>query len=275
MNYSRSFLVFSSVGDSYHKAIKSWWKTPLKTERSYDLFFVYYGDDIDRFTWLAARCDRIYWGKGSKFQNFIKLYQTLGLSRYEYIWLVDDDIKLDVDNVNLLFHLTSQYGLAVSQPSLSRYGTISYPIQIPEIRNCILRYTNFIEVTCPVLSRDAASRLVSIIEPLSDKLTCHGIDIIMSHYIHGPKRRFAIIDSIMTRNPYAIEKRDGSREIFRVADAHILRKNWEDVRKFLPAPRPPVEPEIFEYEAVFSVSNSVMAAAIRLGCESWDLSNSL
>lgn len=251
MDQQRSFLLFSSVGDSYDTAIENWRYSPSKALPSFDLIFVYYGDDIERFAWLASKCDRIYWHKGSKFQNFIRLYQRLAFFRYDYVWVVDDDISLNVDEINSLFFLTSRYNLAVSQPSLSRFGVISYPIQIPAHKTSILRYTNFIEVTCPVLSRKAASMLFSIAEPFSDILTCYGLDIMMSHYIHGLGQPFAIIDAVKTRNPYPIEKKGGLRECLKMADEPTLRRNWEVVRPLLPSPIPPMDTEIFEYESVF------------------------
>jgi hypothetical protein len=258
MTQSRRYLLFSSVGDSYNKAIESWSHSPFKTERLFDIVFAYYGDDPARFAWLSSYCDHIYWGKGSKFQNFIRLYHHLHFARYSYIWVPDDDIALSLDQVASLFQLTEQYDLAVSQPSLSRYGVISYPIQIPQLKNCLLRYTNFVEVTCPVLSHRASALLVSIVEPYSDRLTCHGLDIIMSHYIHGPSNRFAIIDAVTTRNPYPLEKKGGYRECLRMADVYSLRRNWETVRKLLPLPIPPVDPEIFEYESVLSNGHSII-----------------
>lgn len=250
MTQSRPFLLFSSVGDSYDQAVVSWRCSQSQSERLFDIVFVYYGDDLDRFNWLASYCDQIHWGKGSKYQNFIRAYHRLSLSRYSLLWVPDDDIALSVDQINTLFLLTEEYDLMVSQPSLSRYGVISYPIQIPRLKNCLLRYTNFVEVTCPVLSQRAAALLVSLAEPYADRLTCHGLDIMMSHYLHGPSCRFGIIDAVMTRNPYPLEKKHGYRECLRMADVYSLRRNWEVVRKLLPPPIPPVDPEIFEYESV-------------------------
>jgi hypothetical protein len=250
MMQSRRYLLFSSVGDSYNKAIVSWSRTHSKVERLFDIVLIYYGDDPARFNWLSAYCDQIYWNKGSKYQNFIRFYQRLALARYSFVWLPDDDIRLSLDMINRLFLLTDQYNLAVSQPSISRYGVISYPIQIPQLKNSLLRYTNFVEVTCPVLSQKASVLLVLVAQPYVDRLTCYGIDIMMSHYIHGPNSRFAIIDAVTTRNPYPCEKKCGRRECLRMGNTYSLMRNWEVVRKLLPLPFPPKDPEIFEYEIV-------------------------
>ncbi len=70
----RPYLLFSSVGDSYDKAVESWspahrWGRP----RDYDIALVYYGDSRARFAYLAARADRAFWSRGSKFQNRVSL----------------------------------------------------------------------------------------------------------------------------------------------------------------------------------------------------------
>jgi len=243
----RPYLLFSSVGDSYDAAALEWTRRRfLDPAREYDIAFVYYGQCQARFAALAAHADRLFWTSGSKFQNLVRHLDASAALDYRYIWVVDDDIALDPARINRLFRIIDQHALAAAQPSMSPTGSYSYPALLRRGRNSLLRYVNFVEVGCPVLSSQTLQHLLTVIEPHIDLLTCWGIDILLSHHIHGPDTPFAVIDRIMVRNPFAHEKRGGQRECERGAGTLSPIDRWLRVRERLGVDAPPVEIKVEE-----------------------------
>ncbi|MEE4317490.1 MAG: hypothetical protein V2I74_10975 [Erythrobacter sp.] len=247
----RPYLLFSSVGDTYDRAIESWNPDPWAGHsRRFDIALVYYGDDAARFAALAARADRIYWSKGSKFQNLLRHLDAVSALAYRYVWVVDDDIALSPAGIERLFRITEDYGLAASQPAFSLCGQVCHPVTGVGGRWSLLRYTNFVEVTCPVLSRRALERLVAVIRPHMDLLTCWGIDILLTHHVWGPNAPFAVIDAVPVRNPHGREKRGGRRECERMHDIDALRDRWLAVRERLRPNRPPAAVQLAQFGMV-------------------------
>ncbi len=112
------YLLFSSVGDSYDKAILSW----FGIEKNFDIFFCYYEDNEERKKLLDSLSDICIYQKGSKFQNFQKCYSKYNFDKYEYIWIVDDDIVLETKKVNELFVLAKEHNSPISKPSMHKHG---------------------------------------------------------------------------------------------------------------------------------------------------------
>lgn len=242
----RPYLLFSSVGDSYDKAVDSWSRGLWRRQRDYDIALVYYGNSLPRFAYLAARADRVFWSRGSKFQNLVRHLDAVAALDYRYVWVVDDDIVLRPRGISRLFRITERHRLAASQPAFSGNGRTSYVLTGRRGTWTLLHYTNFVEVGCPVLSRDALRALVGVIRPHLDLLTCWGIDILLAHHVWRPERPFAVIDTVTVRNPHKCEKRGGRRECDRIGDIEQLRARWLAVRERMGPHTPPSEPQIAE-----------------------------
>lgn len=206
------FLLFSSVGNSYDKAILSW----FGSEKNFDIFFCYYEDNEERKKLLDSLSDICIYQKGSKFQNFQKCYNKYNFDKYEYIWIVDDDIVLETEKVNELFKLAKEYNSPISQPSMHKNGRNMQPITIHQPGN-IFRYNNFIEVGVMLFRKDIIKDLLTKIGKLLNekKLFCYGIDILCTKYYYDEKNKFIIFDKIITRNPRQKEKRGNKRECFK------------------------------------------------------------
>lgn len=248
----RPYLLFSSVGDTYDKAVASW-SSGLRRgrQRDYDIALVYYGDSASRYADLAKRADRMFWSRGSKFQNLLRHLDTIAALEYRYIWVVDDDLALPPAGISRLFRITEDYGLAASQPAFSRNGRVSHPLTTAGGLWTLLRYTNFVEVGCPVVSRRALEILIPVLQPHMDLLTCWGIDILLSHHVWGASAPFGVIDAITVRNPHQSEKRTGQRECERIADVDTLRDHWLAVRERMRPHRPPARAQLAELGAVW------------------------
>jgi hypothetical protein len=247
----RPYLLFSSVGDSYDKAVESWspahrWGRP----RDYDIALVYYGDSRARFAYLAARADRAFWSRGSKFQNLVRHLEAVAAFEYRYVWVVDDDIALAPRGISRLFRIAERYGLAAAQPAFAARGLISHPVTRRQGAWTLLRYTNFVEVGCPVLSQEAVRTLLGVIRPHMDLLTCWGIDILLAHHVWRADAPFAVIDAVSTHNPHQHEKRGGQRECERMDGIEQLRARWLAVRERLGPAAPPAQAQLAEFGRV-------------------------
>lgn len=130
-------------------------------------------DDID-----YQHCEFIVQGGMSKWTDFSNLLTNNFFDEYpyEYILVSDDDIlPVEEDALNRLFAYTKQFNLHISQPALSHDSFASWRVTYfsPAFH---VRYTNFVEVMCPVFSRHA----LDIIKPdVSIAVSGWGLDLIL------------------------------------------------------------------------------------------------
>ena len=222
------YLLFSSVGDSYDKAILSW----FGIEKNFDIFLCYYEDNEERKKLLDSLSDICIYQKGSKFQNFQKCYSKYNFDKYEYIWIVDDDIVLETKKVNELFELAKEYNSPISQPSMHKNGRNMQRITIHQPGK-IFRYNNFIEVGVMLFRNDIIKDLLNKIGKLLEekKLFCYGIDTLCTKYYYHKDSKFIIFDKIITRNPRQKEKRGNKRECFKNFNQKEIVKFAEKILK--------------------------------------------
>src|SRR5689334_17563232 len=100
MNENRRNLIIAAVGDtSQHQ---SWISSGAR--RSFDLALIYYGGQRGAF---RADADIYVERKGFKFPLIADLLDELGscINHYEYVWLPDDDIAADADEINRLLEI--------------------------------------------------------------------------------------------------------------------------------------------------------------------------
>lgn len=80
-----------------------------------------------------------------------EMKDILGL--YKYVWLPDDDIKIETAVLNRFFKLVEKYDFALSQPALTENSYCFYETLL-EDKDCIYRTTNFIEIMIPFFRID-------------------------------------------------------------------------------------------------------------------------
>jgi hypothetical protein len=179
-------LVIATVGDtSLHK---EW----LSDKPNFDLVLLYYGNDLNIAKSYTQDTPYIYASKGFKF-SLIKSFINDNLewvSKYEYIWLPDDDLKIDTKSINELFSIAKKYDLYLCQPSL--LGYISHQITAPQ-ENSLLRYTNFVEIMAPLMNLNTILKLK---ETFNVNYSSWGLDFIWSYLLNDPQDKIAIIDTI-------------------------------------------------------------------------------
>jgi hypothetical protein len=212
-------LVFTSAGD--HSNISRW----LTGSRDFDLWVVYYADGRGGF---QAQADHYVRHSGTKFQNLHYCYTRWRevFQRYSAVMVADDDILIDARSITRLFAVREQLDLWALQPAFRPVGKISWDITRirPEAR---VRYTNFIEMTCPLIRRDKLDAFMDVFDP---ELIGYGEDWSLLHSL-GPDlaNRVAIVDEISCINPYDRTK-GGTREIDRLATHNERKEAWERVK---------------------------------------------
>ena len=168
-------------------------------DRSWDLLVSYFGDDPDRFRDPdVMRID----GKGAKWPALHRLLTERAdlLSRYDYVWLPDDDISCRARDIEGLFSAMRRHDLLVGQPSLSARSHFSFSITL---RNPLtrIRWTNFVETMVPCFHRDLLSRCLPLLAPY---LSGWGLDWVWTKEAGLGSARVAIIDEVSVTHTRAV-----------------------------------------------------------------------
>ena len=221
---SRRYLVFSSVGDNTE--FYSHWVGPPH-QQSYDIWICYYGANVSQYNVYMAFTDLIERREGSKFQNFVHIYNKYKsrVLEYERVLVMDDDIIISSFDIDRLFSISHSFDLWISQPSFSKNSKTSHDITKYH-DNTFLRYTNFVEVNVPLFSRDALRRCMDV---LDESLIGWGIDYLCI-WMNGKEEesRYAIIDAVQCENPKIKRNNNGSRELRKIKGSNNLFNRWRD-----------------------------------------------
>ncbi len=176
-------LIISPVG-----ADKSCHKTWIAGQRSFDLMLVNYGDVPGRYREDAQYYFEI---KGFKLEILKKAAQAHReiVNRYDAVWLPDDDLLIHTSEINKMFEIFHAYELDIAQPSIKN-NFLSHPV----LKRCFwtrLRYVSFIEMMCPLFSKESLSEVLPIFDLTRSGW---GIDILWSSLLKN--KRMAVIDQV-------------------------------------------------------------------------------
>mgnify|MGYP002713165391 CR=1 FL=1 len=201
----RDYLVYTSAGRAAN--VRQWF---LSAHRNYDIWITNYTD-----TTALNREYADYYNAhpGSKFQNLKTLYDKhqAQLRNYKAIMVADDDIIISPTSLSALFTLLTDKDLWILQPAFSRFGKISHRITRRRLTTS-LRYTNFVEVTCPMFRTDKLLDFLSIYRP--ELSSCYGIDWwFLNHLRTEHTDKIAISDTHYCINPLDRFKPGGRRQI--------------------------------------------------------------
>jgi hypothetical protein len=212
-------LVFTSAGP--HGRVAQW----LDGKPAFDLWITDYGGcdpaALEAAQYTASR-------DGSKFQNLYDAWQTAPavFAGYEAVFVLDDDIRIDAAGINRLFEVRREFDLTVLQPAYDPEGKISHAVTRarPTAR---LRFTNFVEVTCPLFRRDSLELFLRQYDPV---LAGYGIDWWYCELLGaGRPDRLAVVDEVECLNPSDAAK--GGREIDRLQGYLARKQAWEAVKQ--------------------------------------------
>jgi hypothetical protein len=179
-------LIIAPVGDiSLHK---NW----LNQNKNFDLILIYYGDSDEKFEDYKKDSILIIKDKGPAGKLYYRtILNNLELiKKYDFIWLPDDDLGTDYEQINLLFETHIKYGLLLSQPSI--YGHVAYDIERHNTSS-ILRYTNFVEVLCPVMDLET---LLTLYPTYNLNESSWGLDYLWPKLLGYPTNKIAVIDLV-------------------------------------------------------------------------------
>jgi hypothetical protein len=178
----RKNLILACVGD---ESVHGTWLGAK--ERSFDLGLIYFGDQTGRY---AQEAEYYFARKGIKYALLHDAVQAIGpaIDRYDYIWMPDDDIAADARYVEQLFKIAADYRLAISQPAIG-LGDVSFRAlrANPEF---VLRYSRFVEIMCPLFSREALRR---VLPTFRLNVSAWGIDWLWAS-MFGPEE-LAVVDA--------------------------------------------------------------------------------
>ena len=184
MSPSRRNLVISPIGD---ESMHGSWLAD-RGARSFNVFLVHYGNNAG-FGRDAA--DHYLSRKGFKWELLDHLAHEHRpvLERYDRIWCPDCDIRATTADVNELFALVERHGLRLAQPAIAA-GEVTYQF-LRQRSGVVLRYTPFVEVMCPLFTREAFFR----VQPtFLESRSGWGLDLLWPR--HFQKHEMAVVDAV-------------------------------------------------------------------------------
>jgi len=148
-------LVVARVGEnSLHRA---WLQNAVP---NFDMVLLFYGKNIPQ-AWAEDGLETHHI-PGSKWEGItVFLEHTSNWRSYDRVFFPDDDLLFDAWSLNKFFDLSEQLGADLSQPALDCQSFYSHPITLKS-PSFIARFTNFVEIMCPCLSR----RFLEVAKPL-------------------------------------------------------------------------------------------------------------
>jgi hypothetical protein len=195
--------LFRAGPNSLHPAA-----TVRLAEQNFDYALSYFGDDEPP----AEGAVFVHRQKGAKWpgleQTLIAHWETI--QQYRYIWLPDDDLLCDPDQVSRMFSISDDLQLELAQPALTRdsYFTHVITLQHPEFQ---VRFTNFVEIMAPLLSTDMLAR---IFHTMAGNISGYGLDSLWPRFTK--MGRVAILDDTPVKHTrpvggpnYAFSKQAG------------------------------------------------------------------
>jgi hypothetical protein len=187
-------LVIAPVGDnSLHK---NW----LSKNQNFDLILIYYGDSDLIFEEYKKDSILIIKDKGPAGKLYYRsILNNLDLiKKYNFVWLPDDDLDTDYEQINQLFEIHKKHNLSLSQPSI--YGHVSYDIE-RQNKSTVLRYTNFVEVLCPLMNLET---LMTLYPTYNLNESSWGLDYLWPKILNYPNDKIAIIDLVFVIHTRAV-----------------------------------------------------------------------
>jgi hypothetical protein len=157
--------------------------------RKFDLLVSYYGSLPGRY---QNRADHYHEMQGPRWpaHDWLWRNQREIFDRYDRVAFVCDDIDAVTASWNLMFDLCERFDLDLAQPAIGGYA--SHAITQP-VDGSLLRYTNFVEIMCPVFSRRA---LALCGDTFGQLVSGWGLEFLWAALLPYPQFRIAIVDQV-------------------------------------------------------------------------------
>ncbi|MDA0346289.1 MAG: hypothetical protein O3C43_03050 [Verrucomicrobia bacterium] len=216
---SSKFLVYTSAG--LHSKCHSW----VKGAKHFDLWITSYADEK---TGLSELADYYNERKGGKFPNLYHANKTWPeiFKKYDAIFTMDDDLEISAREISFLFRVLFEFDLDILQPAFSQYGKWSHRLTRAKLFS-FLRYTNFVEITCPLFRTDKLIEFLSVFDP---QLVGWGIDHwYMQTLIGNSKTKAAVVDAVVVVNTF--DEFKGDREINKLQERSERIATWKRIQE--------------------------------------------
>jgi hypothetical protein len=194
----RNLVILRANGNSLHTQ----WPTDVNPDdRNWDLCISWYGRELPPeglpFEYFVHQPD------DRKFSAIFKLFgEDSPLNRYDNIWLPDDDLLTSWRDINKLFNIFRFQKLDLAQPSLEPTSFVTHPVTARN-PDFFLRYTNFVELMCPLFTKDA---LKLCLPTFNASVSGFGLDHIWSLLLGRLPGRMAIIDDVAVAHTRPVGK---------------------------------------------------------------------
>jgi hypothetical protein len=144
---ARSNLLVVRAGDS---SLHPTWLAG-EGSRNFDILVSYFGNQPDRYREQAEHYHTMHGPRWPAHDVICRNHQGI-LAAYQHVCFACDDLVAELDTWNRLFTLCRRYDLDLAQPGIEGYTNHDFT---RPVEGCVLRYTNFVEIMCPVFSARA------------------------------------------------------------------------------------------------------------------------
>lgn len=175
-------LIIVAAGDS--SLHQHWLNSP-----DFDVYINYYGEVSGRYEKDGQFYSTF---KGTKFKILLQVLDTHPdlLDYYQNVWIPDDDIYLTTEAVSQMFQTFKEFDLMLAQPGIIGFISIPLSAAIPFSR---LRFTNWVEIMCPIFSRVC---LQALKHTFTENDSHWGIEFLWNMVLGNPKDKIGIIDEV-------------------------------------------------------------------------------
>ncbi|WP_300680123.1 DUF707 domain-containing protein [Nocardioides sp.] len=184
---SRRFLALFRAGkNSLHPKLVA-----RLEEQNFDYGLSWYADEDPVALGMADGAAFVHHVAGQKWPGLVATFDAMAdvIARYDYVWMPDDDLLCEPETVSEFFNIVADLGLDLAQPALAPGSSFVHQIvgQHPAFQ---VRFTNFVELMCPLMSRDMLARALPT---MRDTLSGWGVDAVWPRMTRTG--RIAIIDA--------------------------------------------------------------------------------
>lgn len=214
---NNKYLLFSSISrrGNGKQALEYW----SESDRNYDIVLAYYKDEV------PENCSDFCFKRNDfKLPNFHYYASNYDITKYDAIFLIDDDIFMKSQDINKMFDIFIKNNLLVAAPSMDSESDVHYWFQKQNNNNKIT-FTNFVEIGTLILHKKTIPKLLPLFE---ESGSGWGTDIILPHIIKPNEKQMGIINEVSCHHPKIIKKEDFTKSSSMCLDGSCTNKEVFD-----------------------------------------------
>lgn len=165
-----------------------------KDKKQFDLCLLFYHENITD-PGLYKDADYFFHLKDFKYHMLHKLFTDVKpewLQQYKYFYFLDDDIKIETEQINKMFALSAVFDSWISQASLTQDSYCSWPM-FKQQQDCFCRFVGQIEVMAPLFN---AMALEKCLPSFTGNKSSWGVDSVWSKILGYPEDKLIVFDNV-------------------------------------------------------------------------------